>query len=433
MLEKLGVSYNTGLLSNNIRLDLYSKKNAPIEIRFNILGGDIYNSDLNKKGLAHFMEHIFCAGTQELVSKDKVGLYLDSFGGYLGGETWCDKLILKMGCPDSSDFEKLIKVLSSALRNPLLEKNIIESERGSIISEFNIKMSNNNNKVYREYIDCMFEGTVYQNEVLGSIETISNIQLVDFKEWIEVNLVGGKIGICITGDLEFSNVVLLLEKYFEFIGKSNNFRVDLPILNSGVIDSYPEEGKNLRYVETNEKNCFLLIGFKSVGFYGNDYLILNFLNSILGQRRSNLLTKKLRYESGLSYSPKSTFLRFFDMGHLTIEINCKLEDVNKVIEIVNKIITEDFEKELTEERFLLEKNRFNKIIPSNFEKNSEFINFGNFDTLSTYKTDFNKVIDDVNSLEYQDFLRVGKTFLRNKNWYISYSGKEMIELKKIEK
>lgn len=433
MLEKLGVEFKTGILSNNIRFDIYSKKNAPIEIRFNVLGGDIYNGDLNKKGLTHFMEHVFCAGTKEYPSKDKLALHLDSFGGYFGGETWCDKLILKMGCPDNGDLKEMLRILKSALDEPLLTDETIETERGSIISELNIKLSNNNSKVYRQFVESLFVGTEYEHEVLGTLETINTLGKNDFESWIKNNLVGGKIGVCITGDIDLQDIDLLLEEYLGFIPKSEVSRVKLPVENVNVLKFNDTNDNNIRFVELNEKNSFLMLAFKSVGLHGKDYLILNILNSILGERRSNILTKKLRYETGLVYSPKSYFRRFYDMGYLTIEINCKFEDVNKVVEIINKIISEDFEKELTEERFRLEQNRFNKTLASQYEKNSEFLNFGNFDTLTTYETNFDKYVEERNNISYTDFLKVGKNFLKNKNWYISYYAKTKIEIIDIEK
>jgi predicted Zn-dependent peptidase len=62
-LKDLKVNYSTEILENKIRLDVYQRENAPVEIRFNILGGDVFYTDPNKKGLAHFVEHILCAGT----------------------------------------------------------------------------------------------------------------------------------------------------------------------------------------------------------------------------------------------------------------------------------------------------------------------------------------------------------------------------------
>jgi predicted Zn-dependent peptidase len=433
MLEKLNVKYHTKILANNIRVDLYEKRNAPIEIRFNILGGDIYNPDLNKKGLAHFMEHIFCAGNQEFPSKDKLALYLDSFGGYFGGTTSLDKMWLRLGCPDSGDVEKLFQVLSSCLERPLINELVLETEKGSIFSEFNQKLADNTFKVYLEFMKSFYSNSEYRNSVFGTFETIKNFSISDLQDWQTENMVGGKIGICVTGDISIEELEQYCNKYLSFILSSEVYRKEESLLLKNESDEVVSNFSSVKFVQVQENNSFIMLAFKMGGLYEKNFELYNLFTAILGGygRRSSLLSKKLRYESGLSYSPVSYIRRYFDTGYFCIEINCKFEDINKVIEIINKIIVDDFEKELTEERFNLELARFNKILPSQYEKNSEFLNFGSLDTLTQVTTNFNESYKRVNEIKYDDFLKIGRKFLRDKNWFIAYYGKEQLELKEI--
>lgn len=434
-LKDLKVKYNTKILTNNIRLDVYEKENSPIEIRFNVLGGDIFNPDQTKKGLAHFVEHILCTGTKDFPSKDKLALYLDAFGGSFGGSTWSDELRLGLNCPNKQDVQKLFEVLGSILKEPILNDVVIETERGVIISEFNQSEANNSAKVYKKFMSTVYKDTEYQYPVLGPLENIQTINAQDIKNWIKENIVGGKIGICITGDISIKTAEKFIEKYLGFIKKTKIKRVNLPVSKKNLVPENYKKEKSISFVEVKENNSYLKIAHRAYGMYQKDYQIYNILNAILGgsNRRSSLLLKKLRYETGLCYSPSSSFNRYFDTGYFSFDINCKFEDINKVLEIINKIIEEDLEKELTKERFELEQERFNKVITAIYEKNSEFLNFGNDDTLTTYDTNFNKSIKERNAITYEDFLKVGKEFLRNKNWYISYYGKEKVKLINIVK
>lgn len=434
-LKDLKVKYDTKTLSNNIRLDVYEKENSPIEIRFNVLGGDIFNSDKTKKGLTHFVEHIFCAGTKDFPSKDKLALYLDAFGGSVGGITWADKLRLNLGCPNKEDVEKLFQVLGSLLKDPMLNENVIETERGAIVSELNQNKANNVSKVYEKFMEMMYRDTEYQYQVLGPIENIQTINIEDIKNWIKENIVGGKIGICITGDISIEVAEKSVEKYLGFIEKTEIERVELPVSKNNLVPEHYRKEEAVSFVEVKENNSYLKIAHRIGGMYEKDYQIYKMVNDILGGygRRSGLLLKKLRYETGLSYSPSASFSKYFDTGYFSFEINCKFEDINKVLQIINKIIEEDLEKELTIERFELEQKRFNKMITSAYEKNSEFLNFSNVDTLTTYETDFDRYVKERNEILYEDFFRIGKEFLRNKNWCISYYGKEEVKLVEIVK
>ncbi len=434
-LKDLKVNYTSKILENKIRLDVYERENAPIEIRFNILGGDVFSNNLNKKGLAHFVEHILCAGTQEYPTKDKLALYLDSFGGYFGGETWSDRLVLKMGCPSGDDVETLIQVLSSCLQSPVLNEKVMESERGSIISEFNQKYSKYQQKVYKIFYDLLFFGTEYRYSGIGSLESINDITSIDIQNWLKDNLIGGRIGICVTGDISSQRILDLCEKFLNFIPSGAQRKVNVPVAKENLLIENFNQQKHTSFLSVNENNSLVILGFRVGSLFSKNYAIHLLLNQIFGAqgRRSKLLTTKLRYEKGLSYSPLSYFMNFIDTGYFCIELNCKSDGINNVLEVINKIIREDFEKELTKERFELEKNRFNKTIASTYEKNSEFLEFGNYVTLTESNINFDKFVEEINNIRYEDFLEEGRNFLRNRNWYISYSSDKEISLIEIQK
>ncbi len=96
MLKDLNIDYSSRTLSNNIRLDVYTKPNSPVSLRLTLLAGDSFDDDKTKKGLAHFVEHILLAGTEKFPSKDKIALHLDRYGGDFSGQTDKERLFIDL-------------------------------------------------------------------------------------------------------------------------------------------------------------------------------------------------------------------------------------------------------------------------------------------------------------------------------------------------
>lgn len=69
------------------------------------------------------------------------------------------------------------------MKEPILSEKVIESERGSIVSEYNQKYSKYQQKVYRNFYSLLCSGTEYQYPGLGTLESINSNTTEDIKNW----------------------------------------------------------------------------------------------------------------------------------------------------------------------------------------------------------------------------------------------------------
>lgn len=427
MLKDLNITYSTHTLSNNIRLDVYTKPSSPVILRFSLLAGDSFHDDKSKKGLAHFVEHILLAGTDKFPSKDKIALHMDKYGGEFGGQTDRERIFFDLRVASGEDAEQIFIVLQEMLAHSLMSEKIISTERASVVTEYKQRTSRPSYKVGLKSMEQMFTETPLSIPTLGYLENIEKFSAKDVREYLQNNLLGGKIGICIAGDISTGDAVRLCEKYLSFIPHSENYRIN-PETETELPENFKPENK-LQLIESEEDSTNICIGMRAPKFYHPNKYAYGIINNITASRRGSLLVRKLRYDLGLVYSIGSSLTYFRSSGDFSIRTDVKPELTSQVISEILNFLQKDIWDEFTEEIFETEKHRILAVNKTGLESVSQLISGGYLFTTTTVEDTYDDVLAGIASVTYNDAKEALKELLApEKNIYITHSGKEIARL-----
>ena len=426
--KKRNVKFKSRILKNNIRLDIYEKKDSPIFATFSILCGDVFNEDKTKKGLAHFVEHLLVAGSKTFPSKDKIAIFLDEFGGGFSANTNFYTLNININVADKMYLEKIFFLIKELLENSLFSQKIVETERSSVMAEYKGKFSSPVNRLFKSFFqDNFFQETKYQYPVIGNLENIESFQDNDFRNFLKKNLKGGKIGFCIGGDIKEKEVLNLSKKYLSFIPKSKIERIDLA--KQKLQDFVYKKNNRIIFEEKKEESIDILLGFNiSIDKMYKYESEIYFISSILFNGRGSALTKILRYEKGLVYSVGASLFSTINGNCFYVFVSCKKENLILVIEEIINFIKDDWLKYLTKERFLLQKKKILLQNKNNYESISSFLPESIKFLCTKHIPNIDKNLKNLEKISYQKIKNFLKHFLKNKNdIYIGYTNNKNLD------
>lgn len=412
--------YSSITLSNNVRLDVYTKPNSPVVVHFNIKGGDAITPDLGPAGIAHFIEHILASGTPKFPSSAALNAYLDQYGIYFTASTNKERVRLSFTCPDPANLGIVFETLSTVLREPVLDDRIISSEKGAIQSELALKNATLSASLEAHFDRIAYAQTPYEAEVLGNRSSIDSFSPLHIQNWLAHNLRGGNIGILISGAITPTAAQALADHYLTFIPESETKRF---VPDSGL--PVRRVGNQIHHVQTPGENVSLMLGFRTPGLIQPN-VTDDILAAIFGEGRSSLLKAKLRDELGTSYSPISQSSRYCAAGTFKITVTCRFDDLARTLDGLLSLIRQEFPALITAERVQLAKDKFQTQLIQTYETSSALADFGSTRTITTTGVALSDYADLWASEPVDRVIERARTFFSERDWILVYSARDAI-------
>ena len=435
-MKKENLKYHSTILKNNIRLDIYEKKDSPICLSFNFLCGDVFNKDENKKGLAHFVEHLISARNKNFNTTEKMSLFLNKIGGDFRAFTDKEYMTLIIKVANNKFIKELFFILESSLKNFLYTDKYLKIEKEIIETEDETWNKDDFYANYDKLNSIINQNNEYKHKIIGTKKSIQSFTKKDVKDFIKNNLVGGKIGICISGDIKKSLAIEMCEKYLSFIPKTEILRVGS---KDKIKKDYKENQENKINKKEKQEDRFLkkiiftkkdilsshfYIGLKNESYFSDDlYVEKRFLREII----NNFIFDKIVFQKGMCYSLNSFWVDGFYNNFFAIEATCKNENLLKVLQEIKFFLEKDIFKIINQERF---KNIKNKILfeyKYDKERSVDFMEDWKKITLTNKKYNYFTFIEDLENLSIEKIKKVCFDFFKNKEIYYSYSSNKNLD------
>lgn len=317
-------------LNNGLRIILSEDKTIP-SIAINIcyhVGSK--NENKENTGYAHLFEHLMFEGSKNL----KPGDY-DKYSMLAGGEnnayTNEDKtnyyLLLPSNQLELGLWLESDRMLEFAISEESLnkQKDVIKEEKKYIID--NKPFGSVNYKLAPK----LFKKSSYRWDPIGDMKHIEKATLSDIKSFFNTYYVPNNAVLSITGDIEISNTIKQIEKYFENI--PNNY--GLPFYN------YIEDelkGEIIEYVKDDIQFPGIFIAYRIPKEGSEEFYSLNLLSDILSDGESSKLYKKAIYELRLAsdtdcYIDAKEFTSIFLISAILMP-GIEVEQVLKTIDVI---------------------------------------------------------------------------------------------------
>ena len=185
------------------------------------------DEDEENLGTAHFLEHMFFKSTKKYSTKELLTKF-DNLGANQNAYTSNTKTCYFFQSL-SENLKDCIALYSEMFFNRDYNEEEIENEKNVILEELKRDEDIPTNKCVRLAVNSLFYNTPYQHDILGTVDSIMNVnkqKLIDFKNkhYNPQNIV-----ISVSGNVNVGTISKLVEKYFisKFENVTEKVRNDL--------------------------------------------------------------------------------------------------------------------------------------------------------------------------------------------------------------
>lgn len=360
-------------------------------------------------GISHFLEHILFKGTKNF-APGEIDAYLDSLGGMNNAFTSSDLTNYYITIP-SENANAAFKVISDMVFNALFITDEIEKEKPVVVQEIMRKYDDPSYKMWQDLLFTLFEGTPYEREVIGTIESVTALDNRTLTDYYNRFYHPENIFLTVVGDIDKAEVEKLALEYFNIkrdvdvdkgyqgndkikFTKSVNKVFEADITMAQVVFAFPTGRKDESTIYTQEVISEILAG----GEY-------SLFNEILKNEKQLVI-----YTSDISLDHQYNGL----MGAFAMTLP---ENADKFRDEAMKIIEDIAKGKIDNNRIEKAKNRLKSSDIYSYEKVSSLaINLGYAYTLDMedYHLNYVSMIDKVSK---EDIANYAKNLLAQPMYY----------------
>ncbi len=289
--------------------------------------------EVDKNGTAHFLEHMIFKGSNKIMPGE-FDYKIESLGGLSNASTGYDDVHYHVLVPPTN-FKESLALLTNIVVSPHFNSDEFTKEKGVVIDEIKQQNDQPEERLFNYFLKRVWLSPNYANSILGTEQSIKNIEINDLEKFHRQHYNTEKICIAIAGNLT--------EKIYKIFEKS-----DL----SGI-----KQSPNLINLK-NKPSLKIRSGRESVKFDNLEFsrifmawfipnlndqkkiIGLEILASILSVGRNSRLIKILKEDSNLVESIYVDVNAGELGGLFIVEASCESKDIELVEKQINKTIEE---------------------------------------------------------------------------------------------
>jgi predicted Zn-dependent peptidase len=407
-INSYNIEYRETVLPSGSKIYSFIKKNSPIYFRIFFKAGSILDND--KKGLAHFVEHMLLTGTELYKNKNILNEKISELGAKRNATTGNNKIYLTFDIAEEEDFLPILDIFDQIINHPTFNIEDIENERKVILSEYTKRYSNPELHIYELENSLILQNTSIEIPPIGTPDTIKKITREDILHYYENNIKNGKVSYFIFGDFNFDKII----KKIEEINK-NRKGIEKNISKINLF----EDKKEIIEKQENIKQTYLCLT-QSIEKRIINKNIVKIICYIFGQGNTSRLNKILRNEKGLVYNINMSLTDEPEYSFISISTNCNLENENKVIEIIRNEFDILLKNKVSQKELEIAKRSLLREIKFNYELGSYWVNKNNmsniiFDDFIT----IDEQIKEIKKININDINNFIDSFIEKNNLLIS--------------
>ena len=368
-----------------------------------MITGAKYKENKETCGISHLLEHVL-TNAYKKCNYIKCAPYLQNLGVNYNAST-SNNYIQYYVNGLNYDIYKILNYLISIINFPIIKNENIQFEKKAVKSELLNYINNKYYKIHEEFAKKYYKNTaiIYDSNFKQQLKNLSKISEKDLINWYKNNY--NNITYFLIGDFNKNDILRYL--------KSN-----LPIKNPTTISISPESifsfKNEILFIENkNQKLVYFFLAFPlKINFSNPKFPFLNVLCSIL----QKLLFLKLRTDFHLIYGINVSFSINLTSISINISINVSIEKASIMLEILFKIIEELKKNKLERDKLIGYKKKFKYTYNNSINNNTNQNIFSIYNNQLFYKsldsnyriinlTEYNKIIDKVNSNFFLEFMR----------------------------
>lgn len=357
-------------------------------------------------GISHFLEHMFFKGSKKYPSAEIISTMIDSIGAINNAATskeWTYYWIKSA----AKHIKLATDIISSMLKESLLNSEEVEREKGVIIEELRMFRDNPARLIWDLYENLQFGNQPLGWDIGGDEDTINSLRRDDFVKYVNSLYAPTNSVLVYAGKLP-DNIEELALKYFHNLPKRGEHK---PV---GFIPQKQSKPKiDVFYKKTDQAN--LILGAEGYNRYDNNRYAAKVLAAILGEGMSSRLFIQVRERRGLAYHVSSDSDSYKDTGMFINYAGLKLEKVYEGLKVIIDELQKISSKRVSEE----ELKKAKELIRGRLAIRSESTNFlaehfGTEFILDRKLESFEDYLNNIDKVSEEEVMEVAK-YLFSKN------------------
>ena len=341
------MEYNVHTLPNGIRL-LHVPSASAISHACIIVNTGSRDEPENKAGLAHFIEHLIFKRTEKR-STNQILNRLESVGADLNAYTTKEYTCVHASFLNPY-LDRTLDLFNDIIFHSTFPEEEMVKEKSVILDEIASYIDQPEEAINDDFEDMLFAGNALGNNILGTIESVSNFTRDDVINFRKANYRTNEIVIAVLGNYSLKRFVTKGTKHFADVVENSpsKNRIKPEILNA--------TNTNI-YKPIMQSHCIL--GTQTYSTYNQNKAGLMLLNNYFGGNgMSSVLNLQIREKYGIAYTIESNFSPLSDTGIFAIYFGTDQEKYPKALSLIFKEMKKLRDKPLNEIQLQKAKNKF---------------------------------------------------------------------------
>lgn len=359
-------------------------------------------------GISHFLEHMFFKGSIKFPSAEIIASLIDGIGAINNAATHKEYTYYWIKSA-ANHLELSSDILSSMLKESLLQPGEIDREKGVITEELRMYRDNPTRYVWDLYEELQFGNQPLGWDIGGDEVTIHSLKRQDFLDYVNSLYNPSHMALVYAGKIP-ENIKKLANSYFGA----------LPIRSHSDFLPYKKLDQtspkvSIFHKKTDQAN--LVLGVEAYSRRDPRRYIARLLGIILGEGMSSRLFIQVRERRGLAYHVNAAHDSYIDTGAFVVYAGLKLEKIEEGLKVIKNELEQISNKKVSAN----ELKKAKEIERGRLALRSESTNFlaEHFGTEYVLDGDlepFDEYLKKIDSISAKDILVVARDLLKPQNY-----------------
>lgn len=303
------IDFKKFTLKNGLRVIIHRDESTPIAAVNTIYNVGARDENPNKTGFAHLFEHLMFSGSVNIPNFDNP---LQRVGGNNNAFTNNDFTNYYITVP-VENLETAFWLESDRMLSLAFTPESLEVQRKVVIEEYKQRYLNQPyGDAWLHLRPMAYKKHPYRWATIGkSIEDIEEATLRDVKDFFETHYHPGNAVLVVAGNVDYENVMRLVEKWYGDIPAGTNGKRELPV-------EPPSEAYECETLDRKVPQKSIYMAWPMVDRFSSDYYASDLISDLFSQGKSARLYQNLVRKQELFTSVSSFILGSLSPGLLII-------------------------------------------------------------------------------------------------------------------
>lgn len=351
---------NTATLDNGLRVIFERRESEVVHCGYVICAGTRHEEPADS-GMAHFIEHMSFKGTERRRSFH-ISNGLERVGGDLNAYTNKQETVY-YATVLREDFPRAVDILTDLVFHSVYPQAEIDKEVEVIADEIESYLDSPAELIFDDFEAMIFKGCPLGRDILGRAERLREYTTAAARRFVDRHYRPDNAVFYVTGRLDWKRVLRELQRWHTACQSAVLPTIDLKhnAMAEGATSLQGKAGGEPVVMEKGTHQAHVIIGAPTFGGRHDrrKRYALALLNNILGGPGMNSrLNMSLREHAGLVYSIDSYVTTYPDAGWWCIYFGCDIDDVDRCLRLVRKVLREFIAKPLSPTQLASAKKQF---------------------------------------------------------------------------